>query len=81
MTLTRWRFLVDILMFVAFLSVAFTGLWPTYTHLHTGKAGFHLLHMQAGQLLVALILLHLALNWHWIIKRFILRGSKRIVEK
>lgn len=66
MTLTRWKILVDILLFLTFLSVAITGLYPKFTFAHFGNAGFHWLHVEMGEALIVLILIHLGLNWRWV---------------
>ena len=63
MTLKRWKVVVDILLFVSFLSLSLTGLFPDQL---VGRAGFHLLHVQVGKVFIVLTLVHLGLNWRWI---------------
>ena len=68
MTHLRWKILIDLLLAITFLSLMITGIWPDMTHKYVGKTGFHLLHVQAGELFIVLGLAHVALNWRWVHK-------------
>ena len=74
MTLTRWKFVVDLLLLVAILSLAITGLKPDIAY-RLGNTGFQYLHIDVGKAFIALIIIHLGLNWRWITSRFSRRKS------
>ena len=76
MTLTQWKILVDILLFITFFSLTITGLWPMSIYQHFGTTGFQLLHIEAGKTFIVLSLVHLALNWRWM-KTHIFRRKAR----
>jgi len=72
----RWKFFVDILMFVDFLALATSGfiLWLVLPR-GSGASGANFLllreqwlrmHDFTSVILVALLLIHLILNWVWI---------------
>ncbi len=66
MTHTQWKIIVDVLLAITFVSLMITGIWPQFTFQHVGRAGFTLLHVQAGEVFVVLGLIHFGLNWRWV---------------
>ena len=71
---TTIKYIVDVLMGISFILIAFTGIikFPGFVrylgmrHADLPMGQFTLIHDYAGIVMVILVLIHLILNWKWI---------------
>jgi hypothetical protein len=62
---TKFRYLVDLALFVQFLLVGGTGLIMYFYH-HAGGSMLRLIHDKVGILMLVFFVVHMVLNWRWI---------------
>lgn len=78
---TKFRYLLDIALFVQFLLVGGTGLIMYFYH-HAGGPMVSLIHDKVGILMLVFFVAHMVLNWKWIVgtTNKLLNRNKEIKE-
>ena len=83
----KWNYIIDVLILIAFIIVAITGLlkWPGVgAHKFLPMLKLTMLHDLSGLIATIFAFLHVALNWNFMIcmtKKYLQKNKKKCENK